>query len=73
MSEFVEVFVDASLVTAKKRVSKNVYTKIGQGVLAHFTGSDSEYEIPEHPELIINTDQVTLAESMMLIFNWINK
>lgn len=58
--EFIEVFVDTPLLEAERRDVKGLYAKARRGELPNFTGIDSAYEAPEHPELVLDT----LAESM---------
>jgi len=53
--EFVEVFVDTTLVDAEKRDVKGLYAKARRGELKNFTGISSPYEAPESPELHIDT------------------
>ena len=53
--EFVEVFVDTSLALAEQRDPKGLYKKARAGELKNFTGIDSPYEAPEHPELRLDT------------------
>ena len=49
--EFVEVFVDVPLAVAEARDVKGLYRKARAGLIPNFTGIDSPYEAPEHPEL----------------------
>lgn len=56
--EFIEVFVDASLAEAERRDIKGLYRKARRGELKNFTGIDSPYEAPEHPEIHITTDTI---------------
>ncbi|RQS61838.1 sulfate adenylyltransferase subunit CysN [Burkholderia sp. Bp8963] len=53
--EFVEVFVDTPLAVAEERDPKGLYKKARRGELKQFTGIDSPYEAPEHPELRVDT------------------
>ena len=53
--EFYEVFVDAPLAVAEQRDTKGLYRKARRGELKNFTGIDSPYERPEHPEITIDT------------------
>jgi len=53
-SEFLEVFVDTPLAIAEARDPKGLYRKARRGELANFTGIDSPYEPPEHPDLRID-------------------
>ena len=57
--EFFEVFVDAPLAVAEERDVKGLYKKARSGQLKNFTGIDSPYEPPEHPELTIDTLEMT--------------
>ena len=49
--EFVEIYVDTPLEIAERRDPKGLYKKARAGLLKDFTGIDSPYEAPEHPEL----------------------
>ncbi len=49
--EFVEVFVDVPLAVAEARDVKGLYRKARAGLIPNFTGIDSPYEVPEHPEV----------------------
>jgi bifunctional enzyme CysN/CysC len=53
--EFIEVYVNTPLAVAEERDPKGLYRKARQGELTNFTGVDSPYEPPEHPELEILT------------------
>ncbi|MEK6540644.1 MAG: sulfate adenylyltransferase subunit CysN [Pseudomonadota bacterium] len=53
--EFIEIFVDTPLSVAEARDVKGLYKKARSGALKNFTGIDSPYEEPEHPELRIDT------------------
>jgi bifunctional enzyme CysN/CysC len=57
--EFFEVFVDTPLEVAEERDPKGLYRKARRGELNNFTGIDSPYEPPEHPELRLDTTALT--------------
>lgn len=57
--EFIEVFVDAPILVCADRDPKGLYAKAKAGKIKNFTGIDSAYEEPEHPELHLHTDQAT--------------
>lgn len=61
--EFVEVFVDAPLAVAEQRDVKGLYKKARRGELPDFTGIDSPYEAPAHPELHLLSGETSVAES----------
>ena len=60
--DFIEVFVDAPLDVAEARDPKGLYAKARRGELPNFTGIDSPYEAPEHPELRLDTGRDSAAE-----------
>lgn len=61
--EFVEIFVDTPLAVAEGRDVKGLYRKARAGQLANFTGIDSPYEVPDAPEIVVNTVDMTAAEA----------
>jgi bifunctional enzyme CysN/CysC len=65
--EFVEVFIDTPLAVAEGRDVKGLYKKARAGQLSNFTGIDSPYEIPEAPEVRIDTTATTSEGAADLI------
>ncbi|HEY1480464.1 MAG TPA: sulfate adenylyltransferase subunit CysN [Gaiellales bacterium] len=61
--EFLEVFVDTPLAIAEERDPKGLYRKARAGALKNFTGVDSPYEAPEHPELRVDTSVLSPEEA----------
>jgi bifunctional enzyme CysN/CysC len=61
--EFVEIFVDTPLEVAEARDVKGLYKKARAGQLKNFTGIDSPYEPPEHPDIRVNTIEMSPAEA----------
>jgi adenylylsulfate kinase len=56
VGEFVEVYVHATLEElAEHRDPKGLYKKAMAGEITGFTGVDDPYEVPEHPELVLDT------------------
>ncbi|HEY4775837.1 MAG TPA: adenylyl-sulfate kinase, partial [Xanthobacteraceae bacterium] len=53
--EFVEVFVDTPIEDCMRRDPKGLYAKAKAGKLKNFTGFDAPYEIPEQPEIRLQT------------------
>jgi len=65
--EFFEVFVDTPLAVAEARDAKGLYRKARLGELKNFTGIDSPYETPEHPEIRIDTTRLSAEEAADLV------
>jgi adenylylsulfate kinase len=63
-NNFIEVFVNTSLAVCEQRDIKGLYKKAREGKIKNFTGIDSPYEKPENPDLILNSDQMTIEESV---------
>ncbi|MEM7563397.1 MAG: adenylyl-sulfate kinase [Pseudomonadota bacterium] len=53
--EFIEVFVDAPLSLCESRDPKGIYKLARAGKIKHFTGIDSDYEIPEQAEIVLDS------------------
>jgi adenylyl-sulfate kinase len=62
-ARFVEVYVQASLATLIARDVKGLYKRAIAGELKQFTGVSDPYEAPLNPELAVNSDSETVAES----------
>ena len=69
--EFIEVFVEASLEVCEKRDPKGLYKKARAGEIKNFTGIDSAYQPPEHPELVIDTETLTLEQAADKIIGYL--
>ncbi len=68
---FIEVFVDCALEEAEKRDPKGLYKKARAGEIKNFTGIDDPYEAPSNPEIHLHTDQMTLAEEVEILINYL--
>lgn len=69
--EFAEIYVRCDLDTCEKRDPKGLYRKSRAGQLRDFTGIDSPYEEPQHPELTVNTAQLCVDESVQRILDYV--
>ncbi|MBM3457579.1 MAG: adenylyl-sulfate kinase [Armatimonadetes bacterium] len=69
--DFIEVYVQASLDTCESRDTKGLYAKARAGQIREFTGISAPYEEPEKPELVVNTDNQTVEESLAVILSYL--
>ena len=60
---FIEVHVATPLKVCEARDRKGLYAKARAGILKEFTGISDPYEEPEHPEVIIDTQDYTPSEA----------
>ena len=69
--EFIEVFVKCSLLECEKRDPKGIYKKARSGEIKEFTGISAPYEVPENPEIVLETDKMSLDECIEVILNYL--
>lgn len=50
-----------------------MYSKAIAGTMKGFTGVDDPYEVPDLPEITIETDRLTLAESVERIIGYLHE
>lgn len=72
-SEFIEVFVDASLEECERRDPKGLYKKAREGIIRDFTGIDSPYEAPAAAELTVHTAESQPAECVDWILKYLKE
>lgn len=53
--DFLEVYVRADYDTCQRRDPKQLYQKASTGAIQNFTGKGSAYEVPTHPDLVLDT------------------
>ena len=59
-NDFIEIYCDSAIEVCQTRDVKGLYMKARAGEIPEFTGISSPYEMPEHPELKINTGETSL-------------
>lgn len=66
---FIEVHVATTLETCEARDRKGLYAKARAGIIKEFTGISDPYEVPENPEVVIHTEELTpeLAAQRILV------
>jgi adenylylsulfate kinase len=71
---FVEVYVHATIEElAENRDPKGLYKKALAGEITGFTGVDDPYEVPENPELVVDTMTETPEESLQNVLRTLVK
>ncbi|ASN06788.1 adenylyl-sulfate kinase [Virgibacillus necropolis] len=71
--EFIEVYVKARVETCESRDPKGLYKKARAGEIKGFTGIDAPYEEPTKPEIVIDTDKLSLEESVQTIVAYLKE
>ncbi len=62
--DFTEVYVKASYETCQARDPKGLYQKVNAGKVKYFTGKDSGFEEPASPDVLIDTETLSLEASL---------
>jgi adenylylsulfate kinase len=70
---FIEAYVKASVEVCEERDVKGLYKKARAGEIKEFTGISDPYEPPEDPELVLETEQQTPAESAQQILDYLEQ
>ena len=70
---FIEIYVSTSLEECERRDVKGLYRKAREGKIPNFTGISSAYEVPERPEIVIDTSRQSLGESAELVLKALEK
>lgn len=65
--DFVEIYISTSLEECERRDVKGLYRKARNGEIPVFTGISSPYEVPEEPEIVIDTAQLSVEQAVDLI------
>ena len=68
---FIEIYVKASVEACEKRDVKGLYQKARNGEIKNFTGISAPYEEPENPDVVVNSEKETIAESIEIIMDQI--
>lgn len=58
-----EVYVKASFKACEERDVKGLYAKAARGEIPNFTGRDSSFEPPQNPDLILDTESLSVEDA----------
>ncbi len=70
---FVEVYVKVLLEVAEERDPKGLYKKARRGEIKGFTGIDDPYEEPVGAEVVIDSDEMSVEESVAKIVSYLEE
>ncbi len=68
-ARFTEVHITCNPETAHQRDPKGLYAKAKKGEIKGLTGFDGEYQEPENPEVVINTDEMSVDAAVDKVIN----
>ena len=70
---FLEVYVKCSIDSCEKRDVRGMYKKARNGEISNFIGIHVTYEPPTKPELIIDTEDSTIDQTVQKILDYLDK
>jgi len=70
---FHEIYVMADVATCEKRDPKGLYERARRGEIPDFTGVSAPYEVPETPELIVDTISLSVEESVRQMLDYVER
>lgn len=71
--DFTEVYISTPLEECERRDVKGLYAKARKGEIDNFTGINDPYEVPESPELEIDTTDITPEEGVQMVWDYLTK
>lgn len=71
--DYFEVYVNASYELCEQRDVKGLYAKAAIGEIENFTGKDSEFEQPVAPDLVIETEDQSVVDSVLTLLEAIRE
>lgn len=71
--DFLEIYCRCPLDVCETRDVKGLYKRARVGEIKEFTGISSPYEVPEDPELVVDTDRLSLDESVAMVIDFLRR
>jgi adenylylsulfate kinase len=69
--DYLEVYCECPLEVCEQRDVKGLYRRARAGEIKNFTGISAPYEVPEHPDLILRTGDLTIEDSVRQVIDLI--
>jgi adenylylsulfate kinase len=69
---FIEIYLQCSVDVCETRDPKGLYEKAKRGEIKNFTGVSAPYEAPEDPEIILETDKLSIDESVEKVLAYLD-
>jgi len=68
---FHEVFLSTDVATCEARDPKGLYARARQGEIADFTGISAPYEVPDKPDLVLDTGQMSVEACLETLVSYV--
>jgi adenylylsulfate kinase len=70
-ADLLEIYVECSFETCRKRDVKGLYKKAEKGFVPNFTGKESAFEPPTRPHLVLNTETTRIEDSLESLYSFV--
>lgn len=71
--DFFEIYVECPIEVCEMRDPKGQYKKARAGIIKNYTGIDAPYEVPENPDLTINTVSLDVEASARKVLTFLDE
>lgn len=69
--DYIQVYVKASPEKVMERDVKGHYARLASGATSNIIGFDDMYDIPRHPDVIVDTDRESVEQSLAGILDYL--
>ncbi len=73
VENYIEIFIDTPLKLCEIRDPKGMYKKARSGEIQAFTGVSDPYEVPENPDIHLQTNKMSVNESVREIISFLKE
>jgi bifunctional enzyme CysN/CysC len=70
---FHEIYIKADLAACESRDPKGLYQRARKGEIPEFTGISAPYEPPEEPNLVVDTQHLTIDACVAAVIDYVEK
>ena len=70
---FIEIYVSTPLEVCESRDRKGLYAKARAGLIQGFTGINDPYEVPQNPDVVVETSEISAEEAASQILLHLEK
>ena len=71
--KFLEIYIKCDIEECLRRDPKGLYLKAKSGEIKNYTGISAPFEEPENPELVIDTQNLSLKECITQVLKYLDK
>lgn len=70
---FVEIYVSTPIEECERRDVKGLYARARRGEIDNFTGVSDGYEIPQSPDVVLDTTRLSIPEATRMVLAHLNR